>query len=1377
MNKCFFITTFILSNLLATLTEGNSINIESIKIMPSAQTQPISDSYAIKRIYDILNDSEGCAIDLDFITTRNYSQNTISKVGIESNTLISTNKEFFLAIVAQNVKNIKLFQVCILYNPEQLKYISAYENTPSSFADPINNFLKKEGGTTLWMNPPKPNGKIILSSTIVGLSNEKDAPDGSGIIAFIAFELLTQKKDIDISLSEVIFMDVNNKEVKVDKLMNAIINPSIIQPVANISGIPTGESIAKDLTITVSGVSIVSYKYQLDSDPYSEEYSIDKPIVLLNLPVGLHTISVIGKSSEGTWQAEETAVSESWVITQTSTITPSAGCAIDLNFLSSRNYIQNSTSNIDIESSAHIELNHEFFIAVVAQNVKDLKVFQASLLYNPEELQYISSHENYTTPSDTIHNFLKNEGGTTLWLDPQNTPGKLVLCSAIAGLSGKKEAPDGSGIIAFVKFKLLSEKKNMNITLSDVHFADINNNEIQVVNLINAVINPGEFQLIGIPSEATTDRDITITVSGTSLVSYKYKYDQFLYSDEFSIEKQILLKDLTVGIHTIIVQAKNSEGVWQSLSESWSITNDISIPKGLFLSETSSQKIKIEWDQMGTDYTYNVYKSDTENGFYIKCDPYGLKKSEFIDTEIKGDIQYWYRITAVNSVGKESLFSEAISVTTEYIESDIQLSSVHSYTMQYPGLSAKYYLKVKAIGQYTDEVRLSVSYLHESIQHNFNREIIKPPDLVTLTLEIPDNISENRYPFFVNATGKNRDDKIQLFLDVKDPTATNSAISAYLNRKQMFLNQSVEIYGSILPKTMNTSLTIYIQHESEDTQMPIKILTDHYNNNYQYNYIPKKTGLYTIFSSWSGDDEYRPAQSPPIELTVLRGKSRITCQTPDTDISLDSTVQITGKLIAPEIGNVYIVLKIVNPDGNLELIENRIFTESDGSFNYYVKLDKEGIWEVSGCWKGNEQYQGVVSSPLRLYPGIQTGKALIVAGGGILNNSLWKTTQYLTKKFYRILIDRYYPQEMIHYISPDTNHIESDIIINDETPTVSDVQDYIEFLYQNISTPEVNSKKPLLIYMADHGGPKKFIINKSSEVLKAQDLDLWLDDLQAHTSCTVYIIIEACYSGTFVENLYPDPGQKRVIITSTGNHVAIYANDGRTSFSQNLFNELNSGYSLYNSFHTAVDKIRSLYLFKNQFPQICDGSNGELAKTSYIGVPFEEGDLLPEFIDHTPDQIITAGSKELFAEIFDVEGIAQVWVSILPPNFYVPEFSQAYDTPIIDLPKISLIHIGNVRYECTYPDFTFNGIYRVTFYCEDLGGNVVSKEILLDVIDGQRLIPGDLDQNGKLTLCDAILSLQSIAGMDVTVSASARFLCNRKLGLCEVIRILQETVK
>jgi hypothetical protein len=309
------------------------------------------------------------------------------------------------------------------------------------------------------------------------------------------------------------------------------------------------------------------------------------------------------------------------------------------------------------------------------------------------------------------------------------------------------------------------------------------------------------------------------------------------------------------------------------------------------------------------------------------------------------------------------------------------------------------------------------------------------------------------------------------------------------------------------------------------------------------------------------------------------------------------------------------------------------------------------------------------------------------------------------------------------------------------------------------------------MYLADHGGDQTFKVNHGLEILKATDLNIWLNDLQTQTNCAVYIILEACYSCTFVEVLAASENLNRVIITSTNNHVAVYDSDGRVSFSQFFFNELSAGYSLNQSFQKTKDLLRNKYLFNKQFPQIYDGHDGGLAQKSYIGGSFVVGDILPEIVDHTSTQSLSGGAHDLFVVVGDVEGITRVWASTMPPNFKIPETNEAYDTPIINLPEIPLNDQGNGRYQGRYEKFYQRGIYHVSFFCEDLAGNVVSKDVLFNVIDGY--IAGDLDNNGNVTLCDAIMSLQALSGMHVLVTSEARILCKGAVGTCEIIEILQ----
>jgi len=799
--------------------------------------------------------------------------------------------------------------------------------------------------------------------------------------------------------------------------------------------------------------------------------------------------------------------------------------------------------------------------------------------------------------------------------------------------------------------------------------------------------------------------------------------------------------------------------------------NKLHTPQGLQILNVTANSIDLKWFLMGENIYYNVYRSNEKDGFYIKCDPFQLSRPEFTDTNVTDGMTYWYRISASNSQGEESLLSEPVSAKYVSSETGFELLPFQTHQMQIAGLTALFPIQILPIGNYKDNVQLWVANLHPSINAKFNKQKVAPPGNVTLELNIPDTVQAGNYAFQVTAMGGNYIQVEQpLSIDIVNPASDDeSAISAYIKTNPVGMSTPVQIYGSIQPSRVNTPLFVYIQHENSDSPIVKETMTNN-TSGYQLNFIPDQTGSYHIFSKWDGDHIFKANESAKIELTVLRGQAMLTCTTPNTDTSLDSTVIVTGQL-SPIIPNEVIILQKIDPNGVSTILNNRIFINESGNYQYSVKLDIPGIWENSTCWKGNDQYQGVVSSPLRLYPGIEAGKTLIVAGGGKAANPLWETTSYLTTRFYRILLNRQCTPDIIHYISPDKNFEDDQIIINDTTPQVSDIETYIHSLYLDKSEPDVNQDKPLLIYMADHGGNGTFKVNHGFEILKAKDLDNWLDDLQTQTFCPVYIIIEACYSGTFTELLFPDTSQKRVIITSTGHYVARYESNGRKSFSQYLFNELSQGYSLKHSFYEATKSMHPEYIFNGQIPQLEDGKGGDIAQNSYIGGSFLIGDLMPEIVTHTPNQTISAGTFDLYADISDVEGISRVWASIMPPNYHLPETTKDFETPIIKLPTIDLQ--GNGHYTGSYSEFIINGMYRVTLYCEDSSGNVISKEILLNVINGKTIIPGDLDGNGHVNIIDAIVSLQKLSGMSVFVDESARILCGMSVGACEVIHILQ----
>jgi hypothetical protein len=90
---------------------------------------------------------------------------------------------------------------------------------------------------------------------------------------------------------------------------------------------PTSPTNSTDADLTLGGTDIVTYKYKLDSGSYSSETAVATQISLSSLEEGSHTVSVIGKDSNGNWQTEADATT----LTRTVDLTaPNAPVVIDI---------------------------------------------------------------------------------------------------------------------------------------------------------------------------------------------------------------------------------------------------------------------------------------------------------------------------------------------------------------------------------------------------------------------------------------------------------------------------------------------------------------------------------------------------------------------------------------------------------------------------------------------------------------------------------------------------------------------------------------------------------------------------------------------------------------------------------------------------------------------------------------------------------------------------------------------------------------------------------------------------------------------------------------------------------------------------------------
>jgi hypothetical protein len=226
-----------------------------------------------------------------------------------------------------------------------------------------------------------------------------------------------------------------------------------------------------------------------------------------------------------------------------------------------------------------------------------------------------------------------------------------------------------------------------------------------------------------------------------------------------------------------------------------------------------------------------------------------------------------------------------------------------------------------------------------------------------------------------------------------------------------------------------------------------------------------------------------------------------------------------------------------------------------------------------------------------------------------------------------------------------------------------------------------------------------------TEVLRAEDLASWLNELQDTMQGLVTIVYDACESGSFVSKLVPTSGKQRILITSTSpGEPAYFLSQGALSFSYTFWSQIFGGAKIYDAYVVGKDVIGvAMGAGKSQNPEIDDNGNGignektdgDVARNKYIGKGFIIAGDIPSISTISQDQVLNGQtSATITVEVVTTGRITKVWAIV-----HSPDFTNPTDTPITDLPTFDLTwNEQNRRYEGTYNGFTVMGTYTVTVY-------------------------------------------------------------------------------
>jgi hypothetical protein len=484
---------------------------------------------------------------------------------------------------------------------------------------------------------------------------------------------------------------------------------------------------------------------------------------------------------------------------------------------------------------------------------------------------------------------------------------------------------------------------------------------------------------------------------------------------------------------------------------------------------------------------------------------------------------------------------------------------------------------------------------------------------------------------------------------------------------------------------------------------------------------------------------------------------------------MDETITLSGHII-PELQYQPIELEIRSPSS--VYYTQTIVTDETGHFQLTGNFcDAKGIWRFKTNWKGNHQIMHCESNELPVLVGVP-GKVLILGGGMKKGqNRYWETTKNLTTRIYEHFKDSGFTDDLIYLMINsqmiDINHDDiPDPVVNDYEPKKDSFLEIINSEFTN----DLNPETPLFIYMTGHGTEYTSLqVYDYNNFMSAQELSHALDTLQENKKCSVIIILESCFSGTFIPYL-SHPDYTRLIFTSVGNEEYRTEKTGLISFSFFLFESLADGNHLYDAYNYAHDSLHKhkypMPVFDDNGDGVYDDKDGKLASTIYL-----------------PDQIWGIDpyiDKMDLSYVLNNETASQVFVNVLQGQSPIKKVWSQIITPCVKLSGRESItfkeldykyNVGLDHYSATLDKLYHNGIYTISTYAMDNNYNISSPYVTY--INVSNNIQRDINNDGLIGLKDLILGLQLLCQIPVDMGDYSMDIKNQ-VGIKNVLWMMNE---
>ncbi|TFH26983.1 MAG: hypothetical protein E4G98_06565 [Promethearchaeota archaeon] len=294
------------------------------------------------------------------------------------------------------------------------------------------------------------------------------------------------------------------------------------------------------------------------------------------------------------------------------------------------------------------------------------------------------------------------------------------------------------------------------------------------------------------------------------------------------------------------------------------------------------------------------------------------------------------------------------------------------------------------------------------------------------------------------------------------------------------------------------------------------------------------------------------------------------------------------------------------------------------------------------AYQNAESLSTSISSPLP--SATECVDAWILIGGDRADHEAWPQILTTLNWVYLQLLAMGTPQDDIKYLVAEV----AEAFTMFENGVSSDAN--IENAFKVWAPSKVSATGTLGVYILDHGGTNT-MANYPYSFLTASELDQLLDDFETASGCNrIFVVYEACESGTFLDELSQD---NRIIMTSTEPGHSSWLSPyepHRAMFAEGFFASLRAGNSLGDAFVHASDVIDFCGYGDQQKPCIDDDHNG-------VGHVVNAWGDLPSSWDgiDAKDTYITTGCPDFLIQITTAIFIPKkIWVTYNPTSISVP---------------------------------------------------------------------------------------------------------------------------